>query len=209
VFFFFQAKAQLFLELIQNLVQGLLEGVLGVFFQSLFVEHQLAEAGGVLAVEGDEHHGLSDVHDAIQKRRQAGLFLHQVVNQVVNGCEYFGWLLIGSVFPHAIVGSWGCPDFLARLGPTVSDATGRMAAFDGKILTWGAIDASRPTFHGFGLRQHTPTTMLPTTRRVATTDSPLSALPPILINVLTFPRCIHKNHPPLFRRNALVKCVAP
>jgi hypothetical protein len=190
----FQAKAQLFLELIQNLVQGLLEGVLGVFFQGLFVEHELAEAGGVLAVEGDEHHGFSDVHDAIQEGRQAGLFLHQVVNEVVNGGEFFGLSLIGSMFPHAIVGSWGCSDFSTGLGPTVGDATGRIAALDSVSLTWGAIGTGGCALDEFGLGQQSPTTMGPATGRVATTDGPLSALSSILINVLTFSR--HKNHLP-------------
>jgi hypothetical protein len=95
----FQAEAQFFCEFIEDLIKGFLKGVPGVFFEFFFVEHELAEAGGVLAVEGDEHHGFSDVHYTIQQGRQAGLFFHQVVNEVVNGGKFFGLAGVGSVFP--------------------------------------------------------------------------------------------------------------
>jgi hypothetical protein len=190
----FQAEAQLFLELIQNFVKGLLEGVLGVFFQGLFVEHELAEASGVLAVKGDEHHGFSDVHDAIQEGRQAGLFLHQVVNEVVNGGEFFGLSLIGSMFPHAIVGSCGCSDFSTGLGPTVGDATGRIAALDSVSLTWGAIGTGGSALDEFGLGQQSLPTVVPATGWVAATDSPLSALSAIVMKVFAFSRLGHKDH---------------
>jgi len=173
----------------------LLEGILGVFFQGLFVEHEFAEAGGVLAVEGDEHHGFPDVHDAIQEGRQAGLFLHQVVNEVVNGGEFFGLSLIGSMLPHTVPGSWGCPDFSTGLGPTVGDATGRMAALDSPSLTGGAIGAGSSALDEFRLVQQGLTAVGVAAGWVAATDGPLGALSAVFVKVFAFSRVGHGNHP--------------